>query len=61
MNSNHGSYYYNQLASLQLIAKDVPGALNTTQKYFNNQYLNQINTNGEQVRNVLYFISCADG
>lgn len=53
INSNHGSFYYNQLAALKLIANDVPGALNVTETYFNHQYLNQIDANGTQVRTML--------
>lgn len=57
LNSNHGSYYYNQLTALKLIANDVPGALNTSETYFNNQYLNQIDANGTQVGNAVLLIS----
>lgn len=55
INSNHGSFYYNQFAALKLIANDVPGALNATETYFNHIYLNQIDANGTQVRHVFHF------
>jgi len=47
-NNNHGSYYYNQLASLKLLLKDSAGARNVTDTYFNTIYRGQINANGEQ-------------
>lgn len=47
--SNHGTFYYNQLAAIQVVAGDKAGAINTTTTYFNAQYMNQINSNGEQV------------
>ncbi|KAI0265333.1 alginate lyase-domain-containing protein [Gloeopeniophorella convolvens] len=46
--SNHGSYYYTQLASLQIIANDLAGANASLQKYFSTLYLNQVDANGEQ-------------
>ncbi|KAF7972128.1 hypothetical protein HWV62_18852 [Athelia sp. TMB] len=46
--NNHGTFYYNQLAAIQIVAGDKTGALNTTTTYFNAQYMNQINANGEQ-------------
>lgn len=46
--NNHGSYYYNQLASLKLLLNDVTGARNVTDTYFNTIYKGQINANGEQ-------------
>jgi hypothetical protein len=49
--SNHGTYFYNQLASLQILVGDTNGAINTTKSYFSKQYLSQINSTGEQVRN----------
>jgi hypothetical protein len=48
--SNHGSYYYNQLAALQILANDTAGANATIQKYFSTLYKNQIRADGEQVR-----------
>jgi hypothetical protein len=47
--SNHGSYYYNQLAALKLIVNDVAGATNVTNTYFSGIYLGQVEANGEQV------------
>ncbi|KAF7972126.1 hypothetical protein HWV62_18848 [Athelia sp. TMB] len=46
--NNHGTFYYNQLAALQIVVGDKTGALNTTTTYFNAQYMHQINANGEQ-------------
>ena len=46
--SNHGSFYFVQLASLYLIANDKNGALNATQFYFDHAYQQQINATGEQ-------------
>jgi len=46
--NNHGSYFYNQLASLYILVGDTTNAINTTQSYFSHQYLNQIDANGEQ-------------
>lgn len=48
--SNHGSYYYNQLAALQILVNDTAGANASIQKYFSTLYQNQISANGEQVR-----------
>lgn len=48
--SNHGTFYYNQLAALKLLLGDTDGARNVTQTYFNTLYLNQIDANGEQAR-----------
>ena len=48
--SNHGSYYYNQLAALQILVNDTAGANSSIQKYFSTPYQNQISANGEQVR-----------
>lgn len=49
-NSNHGTFYYNQLASLKLLLNDTNGARNVTDTYFNTLYKAQINATGEQVR-----------
>jgi len=49
MISNHGSFYFNQLAALKLIADDIQGAKNVTNAYFDGIYMNQIAANGEQV------------
>ncbi|KAF9224978.1 chondroitin AC/alginate lyase [Gyrodon lividus] len=46
--NNHGSYYYSQLASHQLIAKDIEGARATIKTYFNTIYMSQITETGEQ-------------
>ncbi|KAK2460872.1 hypothetical protein APHAL10511_007342 [Amanita phalloides] len=46
--NNHGTFYYNQLAALKLIAYDIPGAKNVTETYFNKQYQGQIDANGTQ-------------
>lgn len=46
--NNHGSFYYNQLASLKLLVNDKAGALNVTETYFSKQYLSQIEASGEQ-------------
>lgn len=47
--SNHGSFYYNQLAALQVLAGDNNGAQQTIEEYFSTIYLGQINANGDQV------------
>ena len=47
--SNHGSYYFNQLASLQIIVGDTNGAQTTINEYFDGIYLGQISANGDQV------------
>ncbi|KIJ64736.1 hypothetical protein HYDPIDRAFT_89478 [Hydnomerulius pinastri MD-312] len=46
--NNHGSYYFAQLASHQLIAKDIEGARATIRTYFNTIYMNQTTATGEQ-------------
>ncbi|EIN14695.1 chondroitin AC/alginate lyase [Punctularia strigosozonata HHB-11173 SS5] len=46
--NNHGTFYYNQLAALQILANDTSGALATIKEYFTTQYQNQIWANGEQ-------------
>ena len=48
--SNHGSYYYGQLAALQILVNDTADANATIQEYFSTLYKNQIGANGEQVR-----------
>jgi hypothetical protein len=48
--SNHGTYYYGQLAALQIRVNDFSNASVTIQKYFATLYKNQINGNGDQVR-----------
>ncbi|KAH8101692.1 chondroitin AC/alginate lyase [Cristinia sonorae] len=46
--NNHGTFYYNQLAALQLLVGDKDSAVKTVQTYFSSLYLNQINANGDQ-------------
>ena len=48
--SNHGSYYYNQLAALQILVNDTASANATIRKYFSTLYKKQISADGEQVR-----------
>lgn len=47
--SNHGSFYYTQLASLQLIAQDRLGANDTILEYFATIFQKQIDASGDQV------------
>lgn len=47
--SNHGTFYYNQLASLQILVGDTDGAKKTLDEYFTGIYLGQISSNGDQV------------
>lgn len=47
--SNHGSFFYNQLASLYLIINDNVNAKATLEKYFDGIYMGQIDATGEQV------------
>ncbi|KAI9450085.1 chondroitin AC/alginate lyase [Lactarius psammicola] len=46
--NNHGSFYYNQLAALQILVNDLAGANATVQKYFSTLYQNQVDASGEQ-------------
>ncbi|CAE6450933.1 unnamed protein product [Rhizoctonia solani] len=46
--NNHGSFYYNQLAALQVLIDDTAGAKKTIQEYFEGIYQNQISANGDQ-------------
>ncbi|KAG5644276.1 hypothetical protein DXG03_008761 [Asterophora parasitica] len=46
--TNHGTFYYNQLAALKLLIGDFDGARNVTNTYFNAQYKIQIEADGEQ-------------
>lgn len=48
--SNHGSFYYNQLAALQVLVSDKANASKTLHEYFTGIYVNQIAANGDQVR-----------
>ncbi|KAJ3524052.1 hypothetical protein NM688_g8630 [Phlebia brevispora] len=47
--NNHGSFYFNQLAALQILVANTTGASSTIQEYFNGIYMNQIAANGDQV------------
>lgn len=47
--SNHGTFYYNQLAALKILLGDFPGAKNVTDTYFRTLYMSQIVKGGEQV------------
>ena len=49
ISSNHGTYFYNQLASLYIIVDNKQNATNTINQYFSKQYLSQIQASGEQV------------
>lgn len=49
LDSNHGTFYYNQLAALQVLVNDNDGAKDTINGYFDSIYLNQISANGDQV------------
>jgi hypothetical protein len=46
--NNHGSFYYNQLASLKILVGDLTGAHNVTNTFFERQYQSQIIASGEQ-------------
>ncbi|CAE6489063.1 unnamed protein product [Rhizoctonia solani] len=46
--NNHGTFYYNQLASLQTLVGDLEGAKATINEYFNGIYQDQIAANGDQ-------------
>ncbi|KAI0782105.1 chondroitin AC/alginate lyase [Abortiporus biennis] len=46
--NNHGSFYFNQLASLQILVGDTDGAKQTIQDFFSGIYQNQIKANGDQ-------------
>ena len=47
--SNHGTFYFNQLTSLYLLADDWTNANATLQAFYNGIYQKQILGNGEQV------------
>ena len=49
MHSNHGTFYYNQLAALQILVGDTAGANQTLHEYFTTQFQLQIAANGDQV------------
>ncbi|CAE6458960.1 unnamed protein product [Rhizoctonia solani] len=46
--NNHGSFYYNQVASLQILVGDKEGAKATINDFFNGIYQDQITANGDQ-------------
>ncbi|KDR80834.1 hypothetical protein GALMADRAFT_135935 [Galerina marginata CBS 339.88] len=46
--NNHGTFYYNQLAALKILANDLTGAKESTDAYFDGLYMDQIATNGDQ-------------
>ncbi|CAE6445363.1 unnamed protein product [Rhizoctonia solani] len=46
--NNHGSFYYNQVAALQILVGDIEGAKATINEFFNGIYQNQITANGDQ-------------
>ncbi|KAH8982367.1 chondroitin AC/alginate lyase [Lactarius hatsudake] len=46
--NNHGTFYYNQLAALQILVNDLAGANATLHKYFSTLYQNQVLASGEQ-------------
>ena len=47
--SNHGTFYFNQLAALKILVNDLPGAKVVTNAYFDTIYKAQIIASGEQV------------
>ncbi|CAE6474335.1 unnamed protein product [Rhizoctonia solani] len=46
--NNHGSYFFNQLAALQILVGDLEGAKATVQDYFTGIYMAQIDAKGDQ-------------
>ncbi|KAI0826105.1 alginate lyase-domain-containing protein [Irpex lacteus] len=46
--NNHGSFYYNQLAALQVLVDDKAGAQKTLDEYFDGIYMGQIAADGDQ-------------
>lgn len=46
--NNHGSFFFNQLASLYLMVNDKVNAKAALEKYFNGIYMGQIDASGEQ-------------
>jgi len=46
--NNHGSYYFNQLAAIQIMVGDLAGANQTVHDYFSGIYMGQVDANGEQ-------------
>ncbi|KAF7982785.1 hypothetical protein HWV62_25691 [Athelia sp. TMB] len=51
--NNHGTFFYNQLASLYIIVNDKTSASNSLKTYFSTLYKAQIEASGEQVGNEL--------
>lgn len=49
LDSNHGSFYPNQIAALKILSGDIVGAKTVLQSYFDNQFQDQIVASGEQV------------
>jgi hypothetical protein len=48
--SNHGTFYVNQLMALKLIVNDTAGATTLGRGYFGGIYKGQMQSNGNQVR-----------
>jgi hypothetical protein len=48
LTSNHGSFYYNQIAALKFLVGNSTGALASLEEFFNGIYKNQIKADGEQ-------------
>ncbi|KZP34707.1 chondroitin AC/alginate lyase [Athelia psychrophila] len=46
--NNHGTYFYNQFVSLQILVGDIQGATSSIQEYFSGIYQGQISSTGEQ-------------
>ena len=46
--NNHGSFYFNQLAALQVLVGDNTGAKATIEEFYNGIYQDQIAANGDQ-------------
>lgn len=46
--NNHGSFYYTQLASVQVLLGNITSAQSTIEEYFGGIYLGQIAANGDQ-------------
>jgi len=46
--NNHGTYFYGQMASLQILVGNTTAATATLKQYFSKQYLAQIDSTGEQ-------------
>ncbi|KZP15851.1 chondroitin AC/alginate lyase [Athelia psychrophila] len=46
--NNHGSYFYGQMASLQILVGNTTAATNTIKQYFSKQWMAQITSTGEQ-------------